>query len=104
MNGLERQNAGRSTQPHSEPRERGVERLIAITTGDRKRRAIIRELGDHVFVVLRIPGCGTEQSVQLGVRELAQSLEANRVGGHDGHANRAAGWTRAGFEEKPCRK
>lgn len=81
-----------------------MERLVAVAARDGERGAIVRKVGDHPFVVLRIPGGGAKQRIELRVRELAQSFQTNGIGGHDCDANAATGWTCGGFEEKPCRK
>jgi hypothetical protein len=78
-----------------------MKRLVAIAPSYRKGGAIVREVGDHAFVVLRIPGSGPEQRIEFGVRELAESFKTDRVGCHDCDGNRRTGWTRASFEEKP---
>jgi hypothetical protein len=100
----DRNDPGRPTEPNAEARERGVERLVPLAASDGEGGAIVREVGDHTFVVLRIPSGGSEQSIELRVREVAKTLEANRVGGHDGDPSGSIGRRRIGFEEGPCRK
>jgi hypothetical protein len=81
-----------------------MQRLIAVAASYGKGRAIVREVGDHAFVVLRIPSGCAKQGVKLGIREFLESLETNGIGSHDGDANGPTGWTCVDFEEKSWRK
>lgn len=81
-----------------------MQRLIAVAASYGKGRAIVREVGDHAFVVLGIPSRCTEQRIELGIRQLREPFESDGISGHDGDANDPAGWTCAVFEEKPWRK
>ena len=89
-------------QSDAEAGERRMKRLIAVAASHGEGRAIVREVGDHAFVVLRIPSRCAEERIEFRVRKVAKSFETNGIGGHDGDANGCAGWTRAGSEEKQC--
>lgn len=81
-----------------------MKRLVAIAARHGERGAIVREVGDHAFVVLRIPGSCAEQRIEFGGRKLLEPFEPDGISGHAGDANDPAGWTCAGFEEKSWRK
>jgi hypothetical protein len=78
--------------------------LIAVAASRGKGRAIVREVGDHAFVVLGIPSRCAEERIELRVRKVTKSFETNGIGGHSGDANGSIGWTRADSEERQCRR
>ena len=68
-----------------------MKRLEVLTSHDRERRGIVRQLGDHAFVVLRIPGRGGDKGLALPLAEVLDCEDACRICTHGGDRRRRVG-------------
>jgi hypothetical protein len=69
-------NASRAPQSDAALTQGVVEKLVSFATHQRHGRFVVRDLSDHPFVILRIPGRGSDEGIELALGKVVHKADA----------------------------